>query len=144
MGQPHGELLGEPGPNIGYALTLVRRLQDRIALAPHEHLDDAVAIVGELAMRRAASYGRAPVIHDVECAALVFGYQGGCPPDFAEWRALVVEGAHHDYPRRRMLVEEVPLDELRLAPHALSPRVDTVRRAVHDRVDAELRRLVSP
>ena len=35
---------------------------------PHEHLDDAEAVVGAVAMKRAASYGRAPVTADVECA----------------------------------------------------------------------------
>ena len=130
VGQPHGELFGDPGPNIGYALGLVHRVQDRFALAPHEHVDDATAVVGEVAMRRAASYGRAPVMTDVECAMLVFGYQGGCAPDFAEWRASMVLGAHHEYARRRVLVEAVPLDELRLAPQPLVPRVGDVRTRV--------------
>jgi hypothetical protein len=127
VGQPRGELLGVPGPNIGYALSLVHRAKARFALAPHEHFDDAAAVVGEVAMRRAASYGRAPVAADVECAMLVFGYEGGCTPDDAEWRASVIQGAHHDYPRRRVLVEAVPLDELRSAPSALRGRLDDVR-----------------
>ena len=42
-GQPKGELFGAPGPNIGYALTLVERARDRIALAPQEHSADAEA-----------------------------------------------------------------------------------------------------
>jgi hypothetical protein len=136
VGQPHGELLGDPGPNIGYALTLVHRVQDRFALAPHEHVDDAAAVVGELAMRRAASYGRAPVMHDVDCAMLVLGYQGGCAPDFAEWRAVIVEGAHHEYPRRRVLVDAAALDELRLAPQVLTSRTEEVRRALRAAVEA--------
>jgi hypothetical protein len=125
--QPRGMLLGSPGPNIGYALALVQRVRDRLALAPGEHADDAAAIVGELAMRRAASYGRAPVMPDLEGSMLVFGYQGGCPPDFAAWRARTVAGAHHDYPRRRALCDAVPIDALRLAPTALASRVDEVR-----------------
>lgn len=136
VGQPHGELLGSPGPNVGYALTLAHRACDRFALAPHEHVDDAVAVVGELAMRRAASYGRAPVMPDVECAMLVLGYQGGCAPDFAEWRATLIEGAHHEYARRRVLVDAVPLDELRLAPSALAARAEEVRRHLRAGVEA--------
>jgi hypothetical protein len=135
-GQPRGLMLGSPGPNIGYALTLVERVRDRLALAPYEHTDDAAAVVGDLAMRRAASYGRAPVMPDIECAMLVFGYQGGCPPDFAEWRAQAVEGAHHEYARRRALCDAVSLDALRLAPTALSSRVDEVRREVRSAVDS--------
>ena len=135
-GQPRGMLLGSPGPNVGYALALVHRVRDRLALAPGEHADDAASVVGELAMRRAASYGRAPVMADLECAMLVLGYQGGCPPDFAAWRSQVVEDAHHDYPRRRALCDAVPLDELRLAPTALASRVDGVRATVRSGVDA--------
>ena len=125
--QPQGEMLGSPGPNIGYALTLVHRARNRIALAPHEHMDDASAVVGEIAMKRASSYGRAPVIADVECAMLVLGYQGGCAPDFAEWRVQEIEGAHHEYARRRVFCDAVPVDSLRLAPQALAPRVEAVR-----------------
>jgi hypothetical protein len=135
-GQPTGMLLGSPGPNIGYALTLVQRVRDRIALAPGEALDDACAVVGELGMRRAASYGRAPVIHDLEGAMTIFGYQGGSPPDFAAWRVQVVQGAHHDYPRRRALCDAVPIDELRLAPTALSTRLDGIRATLRARVEA--------
>ena len=40
-GQPTGTLLGRPGPNIGYALTLVNRWKDRFRLVPGEHYDDA-------------------------------------------------------------------------------------------------------
>ncbi len=75
--QPRGEMLGSPGPNIGYALTLVHRAQDRLALAPHEHVDDASAVVGETAMKRAASYGRAPVMADMILMALENGGQPG-------------------------------------------------------------------
>jgi hypothetical protein len=137
-GQPRGELLGSPGPNVGYALTLVHRAKDRLALAPHEHVDDAAAVVGEMAMKRASSYGRAPVMADVECAMLVLGYQGGCAPGFAEWRALAVEGAHHEYARRRAFCDGVSLDALRLAPSALATRVETVRGALRTAAATEL------
>jgi hypothetical protein len=128
--QPTGELLGSPGPNIGYALSLIARARDRMALAPHEHVEDAVAVVGEMAMKRAASYGRAPVMTDVECAMLILGYQGGVDPAFAKWRVHAVEGAHEDYPRRRALCDAVDLDALRLAPTALAPRATEIREAL--------------
>jgi hypothetical protein len=134
-GQPAGRFLGAPGPNIGYALSLVGRARDRIALAPHEHAADAAAVIGELAMKRAAAIGRAPVMVDVECAMLVLGYRGGVDPDFAKWRVHRVEGAHEDYPRRRVLCDAVDIDELRLAPAALTPRVAEVRAALKRRAD---------
>lgn len=126
-GQPRGDLFGSPGPNIGYALTLALRIESQLALAPHEDAADALAVVGELAMKRAASYGRAPVMADIECAALVLGYLGGAEPDFAKWRASVVEGAHESYYRRRALCDAVDIDVVRLAPKALSERLAAVR-----------------
>jgi hypothetical protein len=126
-GQPTGELLGRPGPNIGYALTLVERARDRIALAPYEHGADAEAVIGEVAMKRAASYGRAPVMADVECAMLALGYQGGAEPDFAKWRVGAVKGAHESYLLRRKLCDAVDLDLLRVTPSQLSQRLGEVR-----------------
>lgn len=137
LGQPRGDLLGSPGPNIGYALTLAARIESQLALAPHEHRADALAVVAELAMKRAASYGRAPVGPDLECAALVLGYLGGCPPELAKWRAVVVEGAHHSYERRRAVCDAVDVDVIRLAPSALSSRLAAVRDEVRRVYDAE-------
>jgi hypothetical protein len=137
-GQPTGELLGTPGPNIGYAVTLAARARDRLTLASHEHAEDALAVVGEIAMKRAASYGRAPVMTDIECGMLVLGYQGGVDADFAKWRVVAVEGAAHEYPRRRAICDAVDLDALRLQPKALAPRIVEVRRAVQAAATAEL------
>jgi len=137
-GQPTGELLGSPGPNIGYALSLIARARDRMALAPHEHFEDAAAVVGELAMKRAASYGRAPVMADVEGAMLILGYQGGVDPAFAKWRVRAVEGAHDDYQRRRALCDAADLDALRLAPTALAPRATEIREALRRATSYEL------
>jgi hypothetical protein len=136
-GQPVGELFGSPGPNIGYALTLANRVRDRLALAPHERADDALAVIGELAMKRAASYGRAPVMTDVETALLVLGYQGGCAPAFAEWRAAAVEDAHHDYPLRRALCDAVDIEDLQRPPAARSAQLDSLREHVRERAAAE-------
>ena len=130
VGQPRGDMLGAPGPNIGYALTLVERGRERTALAPHEHWSDAAAVIGEVAMKRAASFGRAPVMADVETARLALGYQGGCEPDFAKWRVLAVAGAHESYPRRRAICDAVDLDVLRLTPAALDAQVADVRRGI--------------
>ncbi|MBM3671948.1 MAG: hypothetical protein FJW86_07180 [Actinobacteria bacterium] len=128
--QPEGPMLGAPGPNIGYALSLVARARDRIALAPYEHGADAEAVIGELAMKRAASFGRAPVITDVDVAMLLLGYQGGIDPEDAKWRVGAVEGAHESYSRRRALCDAVDIDVLRMAPSAIVPQVTELRAAV--------------
>jgi hypothetical protein len=126
-GQPHGTLLGSPGPNVGYALTLARRARDRLTLGPHEHADDALAVVGEIAMKRAAALGRAPVMSDVETAMTLLGYTGEAPVDFAEWRARAVHGAHHDYQARRALVDAASPDVLRLRADKLGDHVAEFR-----------------
>jgi hypothetical protein len=114
--QPTGPLLGRPGPNVGYALTLVERLRDRLDLAPHESVDDALAVVGELAMKRAALFGRAPVMNDVDVAAALLGYRGEVSPDFVAWRTVAVHGAGHEYDVRRAVVDAVADAVLRNPP----------------------------
>ncbi|MGQ0803389.1 MAG: hypothetical protein ACT4PI_05950 [Actinomycetota bacterium] len=126
-GQPHGKLLGSPGPNVGYAMTLANRERDRLALGPHEHADDALAVVAELAMKRAASYGRAPVMPDIDVALTLLGYKGEAPSDWVEWRSRAVHGAHHHYDVRRALVDAAPLDVIRLRPDQAAAHVDEFR-----------------
>jgi len=125
--QPEGGLLGTPGPNVGYALTLCNRVAGRFQLSASEHREDAVAVVSEIAMRRAAAYGRGPVTADVELAATVLGYLGGASDAFVEWRALAVHHAAHDYPTRRLVVDAVPDDVLRVKAGDLAGRLESVR-----------------
>jgi hypothetical protein len=106
--QPHGTLRGTPGPNVGYGYTLAERVRDRIQLAPHEDRHDAISVVAEVAMKRAAAFGRAPVIGDVELAMALLGYDGSADDTFASWRARAVHDAAHHYPLRRAIVDSVP------------------------------------
>lgn len=106
--QPGGTLRGRPGPNVGYAFTLAERSRDRFKLAPHEDLHDAISVVAEIAMKRAAAFGRAPVIGDVEVAMALLGYDGSADEAFAAGRARAVHDAAHDYPARRAIVDSVP------------------------------------
>ncbi len=112
-GEVRGELFGSPGPNVGYAYTITERVKDRLRLGPHEHLPDVIAVVAEIAAKRAALFGRAPVIGDVEHAISLLGYDGSANSDFVEARSFVVHDAGHDYPRRRTLVDAVKEDLLR-------------------------------
>ena len=115
-GQPTGELLGRPGPNIGYALTLAERVRDKIAVGEHESIDDALAVVAELAMKRAASFGRAPVMPDVDIANTLLGYKGEVDREFVKWRSHAFSGARHEYDRRRGIIDAVPDAVLRMPP----------------------------
>jgi hypothetical protein len=113
---PSGALFGSPGPDSGYALTLAQRFHGRLEIATPESEHDAMAVAAELAMRRAAVFGRAPVTEDLELAFTLFGWLGGGTPELVEWRRLTVAGAGHDYARRRALVDGVPEATLRLKP----------------------------
>jgi hypothetical protein len=115
-GQPTGELLGRPGPNVGYALTLAERVRDKLAVGQHESIDDALAVVGELAMKRAASFGRAPVMPDIDIASTLLGYKGEVDPAFVQWRTRAFHGASHEYDRRRTIVDAVADAVLRMPP----------------------------
>jgi hypothetical protein len=133
-GQPTGTLLGRPGPNVGYALTLAGRLADRISPAPHESGHDALAVIAELGMKRAASFGRAPTMADVEVAATLLGYLGEVDRGFAEWRASAVHGADHDYGVRRALVDAVPDAVLRMPPQ-VAGLLDEFRTSFRDHLE---------
>jgi len=104
-------MLGRPGPNIGYAYTLAGRARGALTMSPLEHGDDVVAVTAEIAAKRAAHFGRAPVMTDIDVAIALLGYDGLVEADFVELRARLVHDAAHDYIRRRELVDAVP-DEL--------------------------------
>ncbi len=129
-GQPAGPLLGAPGPNVGYARSLAARAADSFTLAPHEHRHDASSVVAEVAMKRAAQFGRAPVSYDVEIAVALFGYDGSASPDFASWRARLVHEADHHYSARRAAVDLVSEELLRRSPNEIRARVDDWRAKV--------------
>jgi hypothetical protein len=133
-GQPHGGLFGAPGPNIGYALTLAERMRDELELAAGEHVDDALALVGEMAMRRAAGFGRAPVKADLEIARTILGWSAdGAPwPDagFVAWRTNAIRDVAHEYERRRALVDAVPDAALAAGPADFSAHVPEARAAL--------------
>jgi hypothetical protein len=133
-GQPTGTLLGRPGPNVGYALTLARRVRDRLSLGPHESADDALAVIGEVAMKRAAAFGRAPVMADVDIAATLLGYKGEVDRAFVQWRTRAVHGAQHDYEKRRAIVDAVPDPVLRMPPQ-VAPLLIEFRSQLRQTVD---------
>jgi len=129
-GQPTGPLLGAPGPDIGYGMLLARRFADRLELAPHEHLDDALLVGAEVAMRRAATIGRAPVIRDLEWAFTLLGYLGDAPSDLVEWRRHEVRHAGHNYAERRSIVGAVTEAAIPLSAEEVRGRLSDWRSLV--------------
>jgi hypothetical protein len=137
----YGELTGRPGPNVGFAYTLAERAKDRMRLGPNEDIEDVVAVVAEIAGKRAALFGRAPVIHDVEHVMNVLGYDGYDSAAFVEARTLLLLGAAHDYGRRRSVVDGVQDELLRSTGIELKDRIVAWRSAIISRLLPDLRQL---
>jgi hypothetical protein len=130
--QPDGALQGRPGPNVGYAYSLAERARPALELAPAEHAHDVVPVVAEIAGKRAALLGRAPVMLDVDLAVALLGYDGSADDEFVARRTRLVLDAGHDYTRRRALVDAVPDELLRARPDELPRLVPQARAALQD------------
>jgi hypothetical protein len=114
---------GVAGPDQGYVLTLASRLHDRLVLGPGEKEEDAVSGCSGVALRRAALFGRAPVIHDVELAFTLWGFMTGAPQDLIDYRRpRFAEVAHH-YAERRDIADAVSEEALRLTPADVAGRL---------------------
>ena len=131
-----GALLGRPGPNVGYAYTLAARVRDRLHCSPLEHAEDVTAVVAEIAGKRAAHFGRAPVMGDIDIAIALLGYDGLADDAFVEQRVRLVHDAAHSYISRRELVDAVPEDLLPLRMAELLERVDQWRSQLAGNVSA--------
>lgn len=108
-----GAGFGTPGPDQGYALSLAERLHDRLVLSAGEHAEDALLAGVMVGLRRASSFGRAPILADVELGLDLLGYLSDAPADLVAYRRNLVDGLAHDYWRQRQLAESVPLASLR-------------------------------
>ena len=113
---PSGPRFGTTGPDLGYGLKLARRLEPRLVLSPGEHMEDVIAGGFACGGRRAAFFGRAPVIYDMEWAFGLWGYLGDGPDELIEWRKRLFRGAAEHYWDQREIVDAVKVDALRLTP----------------------------
>lgn len=118
---------GVPGPDQGYAYLLAERMTDRLVLEAGEHREDVVAAGVAVALRRAAIFGRAPVLADLEVAFGLLGYLGEAPAELVRARRRFVDGAKHDDWQIRDLVGRVPEQALRQPPAAYAHRQDRWR-----------------
>lgn len=123
--RPGGRSRGAPGPDQGYALRLARRFADRLRLRPGESEEDAVVGTALLASRRAALFGRAPTVHDVETALELWRFLDDHPPaGLVEARRLAFSSAAREYPVQRALVDRVSEAVIRLPASEISARHD--------------------
>jgi hypothetical protein len=113
------------GPDQGYALALARRLRDQLVLTDGESADDAIAGCLGIALRRAAAFGRAPVIDDLRLAFNLFGFlDADAPADLLEFRRRRFAGldSPHHYAEARELANLVPESTLRMTADQVAAR----------------------
>ena len=122
--QPIGERLGHQGPDQGYILLLARHASKQVLLQAGEALPDAIAGSVAIALRRASKFGRAPVMHDLTFALIIWGWLIDSPPDdLLIKRRELFEGLAnimHHYSDGRKLVDMVPSNTYELTNDQLS------------------------
>jgi hypothetical protein len=121
---PTGPLFGLAGPDLGYGMKLANRLRDQLVLADGESVDDAVAGCFACGARRAAMFGRAPVIHDMRWAYALWGFLGEAPEGLVAFRTPLFRGVAHDYAAQRTVVFAVAPATFRLTPDAVAQARD--------------------
>ena len=120
---PEGRSFGNTGPDQGFGLKLAKRFLDRLELQPGEHAEDAISGCLGVALRRAAKFGRAPVIYDFELAFSLFGFLGGAPAELLEFRRSFFDAASHDYWDQRDIADLVTEETLALSPAEVRGRL---------------------
>ena len=79
-------------------------------------------MIAEIAGKRAALFGRAPVIGDVDVAVALLGYDGSADPEFVEMRARArARGRRTTTTAAASIVDAVPEELLRLRADRASP-----------------------
>jgi hypothetical protein len=130
-GPPKGRHLGTTGPDQGYGLKLARQLLAQVQLADGEHAEDAMAGCVAVGLKRAALFGRAPVIYDMELAYGVWGFLDAAPAELVALRGPLFQGAAHDYWAQRDIVDRVKEETLRLAPAEVRTQVNVWRELIN-------------
>ena len=122
-----GARLGTTGPDLGYGLKLARRFKDRLELTEAISAEDAVAGCFPVGTKRAAIYGRAPVIYDFELAFTLWGFLGGAPADLIAARRPLFNACSHQYWDQRDIADACPEATLRLTPAQVRERLPSWR-----------------
>jgi hypothetical protein len=91
-------------------------MEDKLLLTEGEHREDVVSGCFGCGSRRAAHFGRAPVIYDMEWAYGLWGYLDPAPADLVEHRRGLFQGAAEHYWDQRRIADSVRAETLVLTP----------------------------
>ncbi len=121
-----GPTLGTPGPDSGFALRLAHRFAHELRLGEGETEHDVLLGVALIAAKRAALFGRAPSVYDVQFALHLWGFLDDAPAALQERRRAAFSAISHDYAAQRALVDSTPEEILRLSPEDARARSGAV------------------
>jgi hypothetical protein len=127
---PRGAKFGSTGPDLGYGLLLARRFEDRLKLEPGESAEDAIAGCFAVGARRASTFGRAPVIYDMDFAFTLWGFLGDAPRDLLGFRKVLFAQAAHHYWEQREIVDRVKEETIRLTPDQVKQQLNDWKRLI--------------
>lgn len=119
---PVGPGFGTTGSDQGFGLKLARRFADRLVLGAGESTDDAVVGCLGVGLRRAALFGRSPVVHDLDVAFRIWGFLGDAPDELVALRRPWFESVAHHYDEQRAIAHLVPEATLRLSQGEVARR----------------------
>ena len=126
-GPPKGRRFGTTGPDQGYGLKLAKLIEPQVQLAAGEHKEDVMAGCIAVGLKRAALFGRAPVIYDMELGFGVWGFLDAAPGELIAFRTPLFQGAAHDYWTQRDVVDRVKETTLRMAHTEVRKQVNVWR-----------------
>lgn len=121
--RPSGGMFGTPGPDSGYGLKLAKTVIAGLRLPADEDHDDALAGLFAVGTKRSSIFGRAPIIHDFQLAAILLGFWVGAPAGLVEMRKQLLAGAGHDYTHAREVAAKIPEATLRMKPESVPERL---------------------
>lgn len=105
-------MFGAPGPDTGYALRIIRKVEPHLA-------GDVEAVLAALMGARGSLMGRAPILEDLEVAKLLCGMSDGLPTALTERMARWRHATAHERRPGRLAVSEVPREQLAMKPDEL-------------------------
>jgi hypothetical protein len=109
---PRGGAFGSPGPDTGWAFTLIRKIEPNLD-------PDLEAVLVALMAARAALKGRAPVPQDLEVAKLLAGMHERLPTALEDRRTRWTDAVPHERSKGRTAVSDVSRDQLAMNPDEL-------------------------
>ena len=120
-----GGRLGSQGPDQGFVWKLVTVFEDKLQLEDGEYKGDVNAGCVGVALKRASLFHRAPVVHDLRIAYMLFGFLDESPAaDLVAFRKEAFGEVHYSfhYFERRAIVDMVADEVLTQTPDQVASR----------------------